>query len=114
MALKDAIKAGALAFFEEKYGENVRVVTVGDISKELCGGTHIENIREIGLIKILSEGSVASGIRRIEGVTAEFAEQFIKDEEQKAAQESDKKNKLEEQKGQENARQKDNADRLRG
>ncbi|MCX5668610.1 MAG: alanine--tRNA ligase [Candidatus Omnitrophica bacterium] len=90
MTFKEAKKAGALAFFEEKYGENVRVVAIGDISKELCGGTHIDNISKIGLIKIISEGSVASGIRRIEGVTAGFAEQFIKDQEQKVIQEAAK------------------------
>ena len=94
MALKEAKEAGALAFFEEKYGENVRVVAIGDISKELCGGTHIDNISKIGLIKIISEGSVASGIRRIEGVTSGFAEQFIKDQEQKAIQEAAKKKEI--------------------
>ena len=104
MAFKEAKKAGALAFFEEKYGENVRVVSIGEISKELCGGTHIDNISKIGLIKIVSEGSVASGIRRIEGVTASFAEQFIKDEEQKAIEESKKKDKLKELKEQEKKR----------
>jgi alanyl-tRNA synthetase len=94
MAFKEAKKAGALAFFEEKYGENVRVVSIGEISKELCGGTHLSNINEIGLIKIISEGSVASGIRRIEGATASFAEQFIKDGQQKAIEESKKRDKL--------------------
>ncbi|MHB8155496.1 MAG: alanine--tRNA ligase, partial [Candidatus Omnitrophota bacterium] len=94
MTFKEAKKAGALAFFEEKYGENVRVVAIGDISKELCGGIHIDNISKIGLIKIISEGSVASGIRRIEGVTAGFAEQFIKDQEQKAIQEAVKKKEI--------------------
>ena len=94
MVLKEAKEAGALAFFEEKYGENVRVVAIGDISKELCGGTHIDNISKIGLIKIISEGSVASGIRRIEGVTSGFAEQFIKDQEQKAIQDAAKKKEI--------------------
>jgi len=104
MAIKDAKKAGALAFFEEKYAQNVRVVTIGNISKELCGGTHLDNISEIGLIKILNEGSVASGIRRIEGVTAGFAHQFIKDQEQKAIQEAAKRQSLDESKEKEKKR----------
>jgi alanyl-tRNA synthetase len=105
MDLKEAKKEGALAFFEEKYGENVRVVSIGDISKELCGGTHLDNINKIGLIKIISEGSVASGIRRIEGATGDFARQFIKEEEKKAIEESRKKDKLKELKEQEKKRE---------
>lgn len=104
MVLKEAKQAGALAFFEEKYGENVRVVSIGEISKELCGGTHLDNIGKIGLIKIIKECSVASGIRRIEGVTADFAKQFIKDEEKKLAEESEKQNQIKELKGQEKKR----------
>ena len=91
MSLAQAKKAGALAFFEEKYGEHVRVISVGDISKELCGGTHLTQVKEIGLIKIISEGSVASGVRRIEGATADFAQQFIKAQEQKLIDEAAKK-----------------------
>ncbi|MEI6831446.1 MAG: alanine--tRNA ligase [Candidatus Omnitrophota bacterium] len=104
MALKEAKQAGALAFFEEKYAENVRVVIIGDISKELCAGTHLDNVSKIGLIKIISEGSVASGIRRIQGVTASFAERFIKDEEQKAIAEVAKVQKLQELKKDEKKR----------
>jgi len=104
MAFKEAKKLGALAFFEEKYGENVRVVSIGDISKELCGGTHLANVSEIGLIKIISEGSVASGIRRIEGVTAGFAESFIQEQQQKIIEESRKKDKLKALKEQEKRR----------
>jgi alanyl-tRNA synthetase len=73
MNLDSAIKAGAKAFFDEKYEESVRVLTMGSFSKELCGGTHAERLGEAGLFKITSESSVASGVRRIVAVTGEKA-----------------------------------------
>ncbi|MDD5116259.1 MAG: alanine--tRNA ligase [Candidatus Omnitrophica bacterium] len=114
MAFKDAKRSGALAFFEEKYGENVRVVDIAGISKELCGGTHLENIAEIGLIKITGESSVASGIRRIEGVTAGFAKEFLHQEELRSAEETKKMNKVKELKEQEKKRSIEVGARLRG
>jgi len=73
MSLDSAIKAGAKAFFDEKYEESVRVLSMGSFSKELCGGTHAERLGEAGLFKITSESSVASGVRRIVAVTGEKA-----------------------------------------
>jgi alanyl-tRNA synthetase len=78
-ALKEAKDEGALSFFGEKYADIVRVVSIGGQSKELCGGTHVDNTRDIEVMKIVSESSVASGIRRIEAVTGENARKWLKD-----------------------------------
>ncbi len=77
MALDDAVAAGAMSLFGEKYESDVRVLSIGDFSMELCGGTHVQRSGDIGLFKVLSESGVAAGVRRVEAVTGQMAYEWV-------------------------------------
>ncbi|HEY7536101.1 MAG TPA: DHHA1 domain-containing protein, partial [Thermodesulfobacteriota bacterium] len=79
---QEAIKSGATAIFEEKYGDKVRVVSIGEYSKELCGGTHLGTTGEVGLFKLIGETASSAGVRRIEAIAGESAWRFFRKQEE--------------------------------
>jgi alanyl-tRNA synthetase len=85
MSMDEALQSGAMALFGEKYGAEVRVLSIGDFSVELCGGTHVGHAGDIGLFRITAETGVASGVRRIEAVTGARALAWVRDNEQRLA-----------------------------
>lgn len=94
-SLKEAQELGIIGLFEDKYGDLVRVIEMGDYSRELCGGTHVNNTSNIGMFKIISEGGIASGVRRIEAITGLSVYEYLneKEEEEESLSEILKTNK---------------------